>query len=154
MNKILIDDVDKEFILDKKLRFTKTKYTSYVSVYYNQSWIKLHRLIMNLNKESPLVVHHRDGNGLNNKRDNLFVCTHMFNNQSLNKINDPKFGYINYLPENNIQKQWVAYYTSFGKKHKKRFFTYQECFKYLQRQKVIELEKIKEWEQNFNFNEA
>lgn len=150
MEKIYIDDKDKELVDGKKLRFTKTKHTCYVSVFYENSWVKLHRLIMGLTKESPLVVHHRDGNGLNNKRENLMICTRLFNNQSLNKINDPKFGYINYYPERNLKKEWIAYYTSFGKKYKKRFFTYQECFKYLQKQKEIELQKLKDWEQQFN----
>lgn len=42
--------------------------------YKKQKVLKMHRFIMNLNKEK-LVVDHRDMNGLNNTKENLRVCT-------------------------------------------------------------------------------
>ena len=50
--------------------------------------IRMHNVIM----KSPegMIVHHKDGNGLNNQRDNLELCTDMENTQEAVKKRDAK----------------------------------------------------------------
>ncbi len=59
----LIKDVCWSIILD------------YVRGYYNQERIKMHRLIMNC-FDDGLVVHHINGNKVDNRRNNLIILTH------------------------------------------------------------------------------
>jgi len=152
MFQILLDPQDQHLIENKTILFRTSNYTHYAIVRTKQGLFPLHRLVLGLDKFSPLVVHHRDGNGLNNKRENLLKCTPMYNGQSLNKINRPKFGYI----YQNKRQKWEAYYISFGKKVKKTFNDYVTAHKYLENQKEIELIKIKEYEKQMliKFNEA
>ncbi len=139
MIKIYLNPDDKHFVTNNVIKFRTNTYTSYVLVKTVNGWTHLHRLIMGLDKNSPLVVHHRDGNGLNNKRENLLICTTMFNNQGLNKINNPKFGYI----YQNKRGSYEVYHQIFGKRTKKTFKDYPTAFKYSEKQKELELIKLK-----------
>jgi hypothetical protein len=64
--------------------------------------IKLHRFVTNAPEDK--VVDHRDGNGLNNTRNNLRVCTQAENLQNRNKYSTNKSGH-----------KGVAWYKPYGK---------------------------------------
>lgn len=53
--------------------------------------IKMHRLIMNTPKHKE--TDHVDGNGLNNQKSNLRICTHKQNTQNARLRSDNKTGY-------------------------------------------------------------
>lgn len=71
----------------------------------NRAGMYMHRLILNTSKGD--VVDHIDGNGLNNQRNNLRLCTQAENvrNQSLKLVNTS--GYKGVHWQKNMNK-WVA----------------------------------------------
>jgi hypothetical protein len=77
--KFIIDAADARFLCGYNWRIFKIGNTSYVKSfsYSNgkpRKTFYLHRLLLDL-KNSPLVVDHIDGDGLNNSRSNLRVLT-------------------------------------------------------------------------------
>jgi hypothetical protein len=52
----------------------RRKYTSYAVAYINGKNVFMHRFILNVN-DRDIYVDHKDGDGLNNKRNNIRVCT-------------------------------------------------------------------------------
>jgi DUF971 family protein len=54
--------------------------------------IYMHRQIMGIT-DRKFVVDHRDGNPLNNQRENLRVCTHSQNGMNSNRTKGAKFGF-------------------------------------------------------------
>ena len=90
-NKVaLVDDADFEWLNKFRWSAHKDNNTFYAVRHtprdknYKQKTIKMHRLILGLLYRDRKLVDHRDGNGLNNQRDNLRICTHSENAQ--NKI--------------------------------------------------------------------
>lgn len=62
------------------IEYNKSKKDFYAYVMYNKKKIRLHRLITNAPK--GLVVDHINGNTLDNRRENLRVCTQKENTQN------------------------------------------------------------------------
>lgn len=70
----LVDDEDYEVISQQRWRPLKTPAGH---IYAQTGKTLLHRLITNVPK--GLIVDHIDGNGLNNQKSNLRICTHSQN---------------------------------------------------------------------------
>lgn len=70
----LVDDEDFEMLNSRKWYAAKSNRTFYA---YSGKCTSMHRVIMN--PPSDMVVDHIDGNGLNNTRKNLRVCTQIEN---------------------------------------------------------------------------
>lgn len=88
----LVDDADYVRLNKFKWYVRPTRYTSYavrnVRIAKNKKRIeRMHRVILGLQLGDKRITDHRDGNGLNNVRSNLRVCTYTQNNQSRRKQN-------------------------------------------------------------------
>lgn len=83
------------------------KYTTYARAFIGGKTVRLHRFIMNI-KDPKIMCDHKDGNGLNNTRDNLRVCT-----PSQNQKNKRSSGVSKYLGVH------IANYKSYSKKQNK-----------------------------------
>lgn len=88
----------------------------------------LHRLLMNA--PSHLEVDHINGNGLDNRRGNLRLCTRRENgrNRKLSGINTSGFHGVHFSKDGKRQKRWTTTIrTSRGKKYIGRFHTKEEA---------------------------
>jgi hypothetical protein len=106
----LVDDGDYEELNRWKWHASKTSDIFYAirkaRVDGNRQNISMHRQILNF--PSGMEVDHIDGNGTNNRRANLRICTHAENthNQKLNRVNTSGFKGVSY---HNVTKRWRAY---------------------------------------------
>ena len=133
-----IDDEDFDKIKDLNLTLNhqsnpNTKYAKSI-VYKNCKYVKklhVHRIIMGLGdfKEDKRIIHHIDGNGLNNKKCNLEICDQMYNSQSIRHKNKD-YNYVSYRYEVNRVKCWTFQTTINKKRHRKRFETEKEANAY------------------------
>jgi hypothetical protein len=106
----LVDEADYELANAYRWHRLSSGWTEYaISRSAARSTIYLHRLIA---EPAPgYVVDHIDGNGLNNTRDNLRVCTHAENcrNSRHRKRNTSGYrGVTHHIPSD----QWIAYITT------------------------------------------
>jgi len=136
-----IDDEDWDKIKHLNLRIngTSNKHTKYCKaiIYKNCKYVKslnIHRVIMGLGdfKTDKRIINHIDGNGLNNKKENLEICTTLYNSQSINKHNC-NIGHISYEKNTDKvkrRKQWRFTIVVNKKQHRKRFLTEQEAKDY------------------------
>jgi len=138
---MLIDKEDYEKIkhLNLSLNHTSNKHTKYCKhiVYEKCKYIKtlhIHRVIMGLDdyKKDKRQINHIDGNGLNNQKKNLEICSAMYNSQSFRQVHR-NTGTIHF--EKNTEKtkrktQWCFQITVNKKRHRKRFLTKEEAEEY------------------------
>lgn len=79
----MVDDEDYEWLNSMKWYAEKFTHTFYARRRTNNKLQSMQNLIMGVC--SPLRVDHIDGNGLNNQRSNLRVCTHRQNMLNVGK---------------------------------------------------------------------
>lgn len=83
---IQIDDNDYELIKNFKWNILEvTPNNKYATTYIERKLVLMHRLLMGFPKGKE--IDHIDGNGLNNSRSNLRICSHKDNlrNRKINK---------------------------------------------------------------------
>ena len=90
-------------------------------VYKYDKTINIHRLLMGLGdyNNDKRVIHHKDGNGLNNQKSNLEICSTMYNSQTCRM--KKKQGIIYYDNSMKRIKRWKVCITIMGKRHQKLF---------------------------------
>jgi hypothetical protein len=107
---VRIDDEDFENMSKYKWQILKTKHCTYAKRHHNNSTVYMHIEIMKPN--NGMQVDHKDGNGLNNQRSNLRICTQKQNKQNrsrqVNQINK-------YIGVSKIKNKWQARYWNNGK---------------------------------------
>ena len=93
----------------------------------------LHRFIMGLGnwKTDKRIINHKNGNGLDNRKENLEVCSNMYNSQSFRQPNRKNIGLIYYDTSMKRVKRWRVCLTVDGEKHHTRFETEEEARQYL-----------------------
>lgn len=108
--KVLIDDEDK-FILDYICYIVprgKNSNTFYCEAFINRkNKIGIHRLIMKVNN-SKLSVDHINGNGLDNRKENLRICSHKENLRNSRKPKNNTSGYKG-VSWDKSRNRWKAY---------------------------------------------
>lgn len=83
----LVDDEDYERVNAHKWYAAKKRNYFYAQREQNGACIKMHRFIMNVTDKS-IHIDHRFGNGLDNRKENLRICTSAQN--SMNRDGMPK----------------------------------------------------------------
>lgn len=89
---------------------------------WRQKTLLMHRVIMN--SASAMQVDHWDQNGLNNRRDNLRVCTSRDNHYNVKRRADNTSGYKGVSWDK--RGRWVAYINYEGKRHHLGYFNSSE----------------------------
>lgn len=100
----LIDNKDFDIISKYKWYAHRRRKNYYAETTKKQKHILMHRLIMNIiNPE--IQIDHIDGNGLNNQRHNLRICTHQENhfNKKSRKNSSSKFKGVSW---HSSHKKW------------------------------------------------
>ena len=136
---MLLDDDDYDKIKDLRLtlNYTSNKNTNYVytKIYEKSKYIKtihIHRLVMGLDdyKKDNRIVNHINGNGLDNRKENLEICNTIYNSQSINWKNTYcKHYYFENDPKR--KSKWRVGLKIYGTWYRKRFMTEQECIEYI-----------------------
>ena len=126
------DDLEKvsAFVWSQNNR--SNSHTTYAQTTTGGKKIHLHRLIMDLGDYSTdkRIINHKDGNGLNNKKENLEICDILYNSQSCRRRGNK--GCV-YADTSMLRaKIWRATITLNKKIYKKRFYTKKEAEDWLQ----------------------
>jgi hypothetical protein len=108
----LVDDKDFEYLNSFKWRAAKDRYTYYAVRSSKRKTMSMHRAIMEIT--SKLQTDHINGNGLDNRRKNLRVCTHQENVINSRKQKNNTSGYKGVGWEKR-RKKWIARITKSGK---------------------------------------
>ena len=98
-----VDDEDYVYLSQFNWNYHKDRYTGYA---INDKLVRMHRLIMQPPK--GMVVDHIDGNGLNNCRSNLRICTNQENLCNKRKYKNNKSGFKGVSWRKQCSK-WRAY---------------------------------------------
>ena len=77
----LVDDEDFERVNQYGWWVSRYRHTNYARGYINSKYIRLHRFL--LNPDKGLQVDHANGNGLDNRRCNLRICTNAQNQHNI-----------------------------------------------------------------------
>lgn len=135
-DKMLFADVDIEDVeILSQYKWIQNKSSSKHTVYaYTPCTQKnvhmiMHRLIMGLGdfKNDKRIINHKDGNGLNNKKDNLEICDSLYNSQSFNRPNSTQqIGCVAIDTSMKRIKRWRAVIVIYKIKYQKRFKTEEE----------------------------
>lgn len=109
----IIDDNDFSIVSAYKWYTEKPRHTFYAITNINGVIIRMHRLILGLHNTNK-ICDHADGNGLNNTRANIRICTYSQNtaNQNRRKDNTTGFKGVSFRKDTN---KFSAKITSNGK---------------------------------------
>jgi hypothetical protein len=88
----IIDNDDFEFVAQYKWFAIKHRYTFYARAKINGRAIPMHRLILGI-IDTPQICDHIDGNGINNTRSNLRLCSSQQNSLNRRKRSDNSTGF-------------------------------------------------------------
>jgi hypothetical protein len=124
-----IDSEDDEKVSQYKWCLKKGKNTNYAIS--GKERVFIHRLIMGLQVEDERVVDHIDGNGLNNRKSNLKVTSHLENCQSWRLVNSTQnHGAVYIDKQSNSKNPWRSRIHIYGKVYTACHATEQEARDY------------------------
>lgn len=129
-----VDEDDYEKVNNYKwgINIQSSNHTQYAHTRTGGCKLHLHRFIMGLKdyKDDKRIVNHKDGNGLNNKKENLEICDHSYNSQSFRCINKNK-GFVYYDTSMKRLKRWKAQITINKITYQQRFETEEDAKQWL-----------------------
>ena len=103
---ISLDDVEK-CSKHRWHRHFSNRNKKYVVTHINKKMVRLHRIILEF-YDMTLDIDHKDGNGLNNKRDNLIIATRQQNMMNQRKLpSNNTSGYMG-VTFNKESEKWDA----------------------------------------------
>lgn len=107
----LVDDADLPLVSQWDWR---TNSNGYVCRYENKQVFLLHRVVMGAMQGE--LVDHRDGNGLDNRRSNLRLCTHAQNMRNSKKRSHSQMRFKGVYPDRRKRRvRWRARITVDGR---------------------------------------
>ena len=116
----LIDEEDFDLVKDFEWYAHDSRGKWYAACYINKTRTFMHRLLLQAPKEKE--VDHRDGNGLNNHRLNLRLCTHSQNGKNRKTSSRSTSGYPGVTWHKRLHK-WRAWIWADGKRYSLGCFT-------------------------------
>jgi len=137
-----VDEEDVERVSQYKWGQNKdsSRHTTYAQTIVNGRKVHLHRFIMGLGdyKDDKRIIDHKDGNGLNNKKENLTICDTLYNSQSFRRHHgNGNVGCVYYDTSMKRVKRWKAHVTLNGVRHQCRFVTEQEAKDWISQQTIL-----------------
>ncbi len=101
----IVDDEDYGLVSEYSWRlFDNKRGHRYAQTTVGKDTIRMHRLILGLNKGDQTMVDHKNGNGLDNRRENLRAC-----NGAQNTANSRKKASVSgYRGVFQIREKWIA----------------------------------------------
>jgi len=118
-----IEDVEKVKDLFWRLRFDGSNY--YVEHCRRKGRIHLHRLLIDCPDDK--VVDHIDHNGLNNKKENLRICTHQQNCLNKKLSNKNKHGKVGVHQDSRSKRYYAMMSVNGETKHGGYYATLEEA---------------------------
>jgi len=134
------DDLDRVSQYCWSKNTSSSHHTLYAQTIINGRKVHLHRFIMGLGdfKDDKRIVDHRDGNGLNNKKENLTICDTLYNSQSFRRHHgNGNVGCVYLDTSMKRVKRWRGCVTLNGVKHQRRFATEQEARDWVSQQPML-----------------
>jgi hypothetical protein len=110
----VVDDEDWDRLRDLKWFVIRDLATNYAYTRINRKAVKLHRLIMGVT-DPKIQVDHLDGDGLNNRKENLRIATGHQNQGNRRKLK-PASSRFKGVCFNKRTKKWKAQIKRHGKK--------------------------------------
>jgi len=104
----IVDSCDYEILSQYTWSFSKGRHTDYAITWKGKKYMRMHQMIMKPNR--GLVVDHINGDGLDNRRDNLRVCTTAENSRNRNLKSTNKSGVTGVFWCKGVKK-WTAQIT-------------------------------------------
>lgn len=115
----LFDATFKDLVLQRKWKAEKHQDRFYAIAEIKGKAIKMHRLLLNVTDPSQ-IVDHRNGNGLDNRIENITVCTQKQNMNNRRLFKNNKTG-ENGIHEKPARKRWRVSWDEGGKRKEKLF---------------------------------
>lgn len=134
------DDLERVSQYQWSKNTSSSRHTLYAQTIVNGRKIHLHRFIMGLGdfKDDKRVVDHKDGDGMNNKKENLVICDTLYNSQSFRRHHgNTNVGCVYFDTSQKRVKRWKALVTINGVKHQRRFATEQEGQDWISQQTIL-----------------
>ena len=124
----IIDEEDQDLLKDRTWKTRPRKHTTYIYSTNGNKKVHLHRHIMGLGdfKDDRRVVNHINGNGLDNRRCNLEICSNMYNTQSF-RCPNKSVGSVCWIPSKG---RWRYRIVINKKTYAKLFKTKEEALEY------------------------
>jgi hypothetical protein len=109
----IVDDDDFEKVNSHKWCIKKTTHNLYAKRALNGKTISMHQII--LEPQVGYIVDHINGNGLDNRKENLRLCTHSENMKNIKVRKDNSSG-VRGVSWNKTAKKWHCQIQNNGKK--------------------------------------